>query len=230
MVSIKNQKSEIISDIEVLQLSQSREIFNKASNMFIQKWRDLQPEFIKYFENEWLTKRNMWFEGVKILTPSTNNALESFNRVIKDEGTLRERLPISRFRIVALETVQKWSKEYAINLKEFKSTATITLDLWTQGYQWAKKKKKVFTDENEDSIEYSLAAGDRINLSKSEIDMVKSMNWNSFQQFKENAFSIYFVIMPKEHSLWTKGTCTCPSFFKKFMCKHVVGLAIRLKY
>jgi hypothetical protein len=26
-----------------------------------------------------------------------------------------------------------------------------------------------------------------------------------------------------------KGECNCPAFFKKFICKHVVGLAIRLK-
>jgi uncharacterized Zn finger protein len=27
-----------------------------------------------------------------------------------------------------------------------------------------------------------------------------------------------------------KGICNCPSFFKKYMCKHVVGLAIRSRF
>ena len=29
---------------------------------------------------------------------------------------------------------------------------------------------------------------------------------------------------------WKEGTCTCPCFLKKYMCKHVIGLSIRLKY
>ena len=124
-------------------------------------------------------------------TPSTNNALESFNRVIKDKSSLRERLPLSRFRILALETVEKWSNEYANGFKEFKNSATITLELWTQGYQWAKKKKTVISVESENS---------KSKLSLSDINMVKSMKWNSFQKFKEIAFSVYFVTLPKETS------------------------------
>jgi hypothetical protein len=27
-----------------------------------------------------------------------------------------------------------------------------------------------------------------------------------------------------------KGICNCPSFFKRYMCKHVVGLAIHSKF
>ncbi|CAF4494856.1 unnamed protein product, partial [Rotaria magnacalcarata] len=45
-------------------------------------------------------------------TPSTNNALEATNNVIKKEHTLRERLPLSRFKVLAFEIVEKWSKCY----------------------------------------------------------------------------------------------------------------------
>ena len=27
-----------------------------------------------------------------------------------------------------------------------------------------------------------------------------------------------------------KGMCTCPQFLERFMCKHVLGIAIRLKF
>jgi hypothetical protein len=33
-------------------------------------------------------KNNNWYEGSGLLIPSTNNGLESWNRVIKDEHTL----------------------------------------------------------------------------------------------------------------------------------------------
>ena len=29
---------------------------------------------------------------------------------------------------------------------------------------------------------------------------------------------------------WKKSKCNCPAFFKNYICKHVVGMAIRLKY
>ncbi len=45
------------------------------------------------------TRRNReWkLEPTATFTPCTNKALEAFNRVIKAEGTYRERLPLSRF-------------------------------------------------------------------------------------------------------------------------------------
>lgn len=225
----KNNQTEIISDIETLQLCQSTEIFNRASKMFKTKWKKNEPEFVKYFENEWFKKHNLWFEGAKHLTPSTNNALESFNRVIKDENTLRTRLPISRFRILALETVGKWSKEYANNLKEFKTVTTFTLELWTEGYQWARMKKEIICFDKDNTIEYCIPSGEQCQLLDCDINKVKSMKWKTFQQFKETAFTVWFVTLPKDKSQWTKGTCNCPSFFKKYMCKHIVGLAIRSK-
>ena len=38
------------------------------------------------------------------------------------------------------------------------------------------------------------------------------------------------IILPKDGDKWKEGKCTCPSFFKKYICKHVIGLSIRLKY
>ena len=29
---------------------------------------------------------------------------------------------------------------------------------------------------------------------------------------------------------WKQSKYTCPSFLKNFICKHIVGMAIRLKY
>ena len=50
---------------------------------------------LKYFINEWLSSKDGWYEGYQTHRPSTNNALEATNRVIKDEDTLRERLPLA---------------------------------------------------------------------------------------------------------------------------------------
>ncbi|CAF2148675.1 unnamed protein product [Rotaria magnacalcarata] len=104
-------------DIELLQLAQTEQMFFKASNLFIKKWMKKQPIFINYFQDEWLTTLHGWYEGVGHFTPSTNNALESTNNVMKKERTLRERLPLSRFKVLACEIVEKWSKSYERGLK-----------------------------------------------------------------------------------------------------------------
>ncbi len=42
---------------------------------------------------------------------------------------------------------------------------------------------------------------------------------------------MWTMTMPNDLSetKWKAGTCTCPCFLKKYMCKHIIGLAIRLK-
>jgi hypothetical protein len=120
-----------VDEIETLQLAQNERIFTKASKLFIKKWIKTQPNFIEYFQTEWLTSRKGWYEGVRHLTRSTNNALEATNRVIKAENTLRERLPLSRFKVLAFEIVEKWSKPYERGLRKFNNKKTISLDLWT---------------------------------------------------------------------------------------------------
>ena len=71
-----------------------------------------------------------------MLVPSTNNALEAINRVIKDEDTIRERLVLSRFLVVVVSIVKKWSKERnpsGINAKLFHQQVSINLSHWTEG-------------------------------------------------------------------------------------------------
>lgn len=57
--------------------------------------------------------------------------------------------------------------------------------------------------------------------------------WNSFDEFVNHGFQIFWIVMLSSDSWDIKSTCTCPSFFKQNMCKHIVALALRenvLKY
>ena len=62
-----------------------------------------------------------------MLLPRTKNALESFNKFIKGERTLRDRLPLSRFRVLLFDMVRNWSLNYARNLNTFSETKTISI-------------------------------------------------------------------------------------------------------
>ena len=226
----KEEKEDLVNAIEFLQLAQNERVFLKASNLFAKKWMKKQPSFIEYFRNEWLTTHNEWYEGVGHFTPSTNNGLEAINNVIKKESTLRERLPLSRFKVLAFEIVEKWSKSYEQGLKQYSDKQTISLELWTSGYQWVKSHKSILSNECNNLVQCYIPAGDETKITNVDIDVMKKMKWYSFDQYKNKAFNIWYVTLPVDKLKWLDGVCNCPAFFKKFMCKHVVGMAVRLNY
>ncbi|CAM4959646.1 unnamed protein product [Rotaria socialis] len=82
----KSEQEYLVNDIESLQLAQDERIFIIGSNLFVKKWPKKEPNFIEYFQNEWLTTHNAWHEGVGHFTPRTNNTLEATNNVIKKKG------------------------------------------------------------------------------------------------------------------------------------------------
>lgn len=126
----KSQRKQILSDIDALQCSSSFDVFDRACESFLAKWKD-QQEFIKYFEEQWLIMNRNWYLGVLPGTPVTNNALEAFNRTIKDDHTLRERHSVSRFPVVAKDMVTEWSNIYKNN-KSVSQQPTITLKQLTR--------------------------------------------------------------------------------------------------
>ena len=176
----------------------------------------------------WFSTHATWFEGASLRTPSTNNALESFNALIKNEHTLRERLPLGRFFELCLESVEKWSKEYLLEDRKFITRPSIDLSLWTASYHWAKSNKIINEIDQIVNFEYHCPAGESIQATKEEIQSVIEMRWNTMDQFKKRAFAVWIVELQKSDD-WQDGTCTCPIFLKRFICKHIVGLAIRSK-
>lgn len=91
-ISDKKIRFNIRTDICNLQLCPRADMFNTASKLLINKWKNHGDDekvldFLTYFQNQWLGDRNVgWYEGFSLGVPSTNNALESNNGVIKNDG------------------------------------------------------------------------------------------------------------------------------------------------
>lgn len=225
---IKNKvlRDNILNDVDSLHSITDENIFDAASEAFLQKYKD-QIEFVTYFRAQWLIQNRNWFLGAAPNSPSTNNALESFNRVIKDSNTLRERFPLSRFLVVAKEMVNQWSNKYITNPEDnyIANVPSLTTKHWTEAYQWAKKTKMVTLLRKDDKYNYyQIPAAQATNCE------VFDAQWESFDDFKKQNFSKWLVTLPIERNDWIKGRCDCPAFFNLYICKHVIGLAIRLKY
>lgn len=72
-----------------------------------------------------------------MFAPSTNNALEATNRVLKDEFTKRQRVSLRRFLKIMHEFVENNGARYKNDLLKFANEPSMSLKLWTIGHQWA---------------------------------------------------------------------------------------------
>jgi hypothetical protein len=234
----KNVAEEIINDIEYLHLSNSSIVFKLALTLFFKKWKTNNKQnnqsitnFLNYFDDEWVKSNGGWYEGIQLYTPSTNNALEATNKIIKDDGTFRERHVLSRFLTITSSIINNWSIERDLsstNVKVFATEPTICLKLWTSSYQWAKTIKNIICIQNDISKQYYIPARDLESISQVDLNRYINKKWTTFNQFKKS-FDIWCLEMQND-SNWKTSKCNCPAFLKNYICKHIVGMAIRLKY
>ena len=68
---------------------------------------------------------------------------------------------------------------------------------WTEGYQWAKSTKLVTTKILDNSIEYYCRVKKETRVTEEQIQTVKEMRWNTFDQFKRRNFGVWIVTLPK---------------------------------
>lgn len=218
----KGLRDEVISDLDTLQISQNPQMFEKASKLFLEKYASYE-QFVQYFGHEWLHLNRNWYEGASpSLVPSTNNAEETFNRLLKDEKTLRRRLPLKEYVNCVHDWVKSWNIEYDRGAKSiFINEPTIDLKLWTKSYQWVHLKKVVKKSANANIL--LVPAKTAIVVDNFDTDV----EWETFDDFKKTAFVQWQVDTSNEDC--KKWTCNCPAFMKSYMCKHVVGVALRLK-
>lgn len=55
----KTNKSLIIEDIRKIQLAPNKHVFELMTTLFVEKWKNLENNFIEYFKKEWLGKLNI---------------------------------------------------------------------------------------------------------------------------------------------------------------------------
>ena len=220
-------RDQFIDDFETLQLSSDSTIFAKASKLFIKKYTKKSPEMIEYMNELWFSTHANWFEGIADKLPTTNNALESFNLVFKKEETLGERMPLGRFMNQCILSASRWSKQYSID-KVIATSPSFELPDWTAAYHWAKSDKQVNSKQVNNLTEFYCPPGELTSVTEEDIKRVIKKQWSSFDLFASRAFAVWIVRM--DGTNWMDAQCTCPCYLKQFKCKHILGLAIRLKY
>ena len=70
---------------------------------------------------------------------------------------------------------------------------------------------------------------EKVICTQEEITNAKESRLKTFDQYKKRNFAVWITTLPQDQAKWKDGVCTCPAFFKDYLCKHILGLAIRRK-
>lgn len=211
----KATRTRILVDLDHLHLCWTNEHFSAAAQLFTAKWNgEGCNEFVRYFKTNWLDKNDNWYMGASPGSPSTNNALESFNNIIKKKATLRKKLPLSRF------IIEMWSRDMSFDSEP---------KTWLAAYTFIKEKRKIEEKfDGEESHILCPAVGTVVN--HKHVDTSQRCDWRTFGEFSTTANSFHFITFINNRDHWLSSTCSCRVFQKTYVCKHKVGIAVIKKY
>lgn len=228
--SSKQNKSLIIDDIRKMQLAPNRKVFEYMAELFCSKWTTIESSFVQYFKQQWLGTHANWFEGAADFTPSTNNALESHNAVIKRKVTFRKRLPLNQFLLTMKEMTEEISKQLFNNERIIAEDPTMNKETWTKAATMHMEGFKSFkAKDNRDDKQTYVIPSSKCKTEDANESHYKSLvkrQWGSFDEFINFGFQQFWIIQLSLADWEISSHCTCPSFFKHYMCKHVMAIAV----
>lgn len=228
----KNNKQLILDDIRKTQHASNRTIFNMMTTLFCDKWREIETDFVTYFEKEWLGVHCNWFEGAAQYTPSTNNGLESHNAVIKKKITLRRRLPMNQFLACMLEMATDIAIQFSKNEHVMEIQPAIKKLLYEKASIMIKENFKSFKAKQSNSnatifsIPSSACASENATIAY--FKTIKKTTWKSFDEFIIYGHQQFYVLSFSSSNWKSESTCTCTGFFKQNICKHIIAIGIQL--
>lgn len=221
-------KDEIINDLRLLRTSRNKQVFDKLGKLFVEKYIDKYPEFAIYFKNQWLVSNNTWYLGYTDNFPNTNNALESFNRLLKDQHTLRQKLPLNVFEKGLKEWLHDWTVDHLHGDKTFHTEPDIENDPshdWRIVDKFVRSRKTIKQKRGISNHYLTVPGKDKIELPNFDRHQFTSLN-----EYKEKKDNYFHVTMPLDSSKYLKASCDCSFYYKKYFCCHTLGAAVRMGY
>lgn len=222
----KDIKESIKKDIRSLHFCYSKEKFDQGCELFIIKWKDIAPIFIKYFIDYWIKRNQNWYTGVCFRVPSTNNGLESMNGSLKIHHTHFQVVGLSVFKLQLMDIVKNRSMEYAKDKKPFQSQVTITKKMMDDGTNLKDTHGMIIRHINDDAV---FCIAEKEKLTEDFVNDNLDTTYESFDEFVRHMFDIIYVTFDKVVENWRDtASCICKKFAADFMCEHVVFVALQL--
>lgn len=226
----KKNRTAIMHDINLMHLAPSAHIFNGMAALFLKKWAKEEQQFCNYFKETWLGSRQNWFESASIYTPS--HITTTLKVPIKRDVTMRARLPMAEFTEAVLDMTRKISQNYAQNLRSIATEPNMPLALWRNGASWAQSdtpQNVIERCSDEIVVQVISTKGMQSGVTFEKINELNKKKWSNFDQFVAGALHTFWNVHISIRDWKLKSKCDCPDFFKNYMCKHIIGVALREK-
>ena len=221
-------RKDFLSDLNNLSNARSLVCFGKVKDLFVEKWSKV-PEAQHPLENikkEWFSPRlTRFYRGAAEGYVMNNNGLESTNRVLKDSGTLHQRMPIVEF----LPALKRWvtsqsrrrDPENPNYVKIVLDRPDILLRDMTDGYNLMKSKINfIIVQDHYIAVRSGKIGGVDFNyeLAKSVYEQYKNDDYESMQQ--------YVAFQSQVHIVGPDRSCNCYTFGRQFKCSHSLCVQI----
>lgn len=221
-------KEAFLIDARSLQLSHDQAVFDAGFKVLEAKWAKDEPRFMEYSKKNHILTNGNWFEGYASRTPSTNNALESFNRLLKSQQTFYTRQPLNQFMLHALTIVHQRSQEYIHD--KILPTVVIPLpnELLLKAWEYSTSTISMVHKEHERRHTFFVfGRGNTDKITFAEVRKHESKKPKTFAEFVNQQSYIYKMCF-NDLANWRDGSCTRAAYFKQYICKHMLAVAYRL--
>lgn len=129
--------------------------------------------------------------------------------------------------------VARWSNERDPdgfnNRKPFSVSPTISLSDYKNAYAWLTHENR--KTKSSDGVNFFSRSGTKTlsdaTLTSDDIKTYKqsisSLSFSSFDSYCQIVNKIWHTVLDRAD--FSRSSCTCPSFFKTYFCKHILGVA-----
>lgn len=219
----KTEKESFLKDVHVIQRSYNSLIFNIGCQLLMKKYEN----FVKYdvilktIKKNYFDKNNTWYEGYSMFNPSTNNALESFNRVLKDKYCNWNKKNLRSLIDTFIITLEDLSDDYTkrppiLQTMVYDNPRYFQFDNFCYDFLYEKDDLKAYI-----VITHTSKLNTEINFEDIK-EKVRSNNYENFKTFDFviNNFPVLYIKKPGKH--FSDFFCSCTLFLKEKKCNHVM--------
>ena len=211
-------RNEFLSDLIFMQNLTDLRVFNKLKILLRKKYESLKytSDFIEMFFNNYMCTNNNWYEAYDVFAPSTNNATERFNLLIKEKYTNWKRLNFNEFVTMSFEIMMDFSKK-SFNLHKIVYDKSEMISGKIFNFKLIKRYE---------SEEILLCYVDNVEAT----DQIKFHG--DFDNFNECMLfykSIVYITRSFIIKTWKDLYCSCSYFSKNKKCFHVYKYLVFLK-
>ena len=229
-----------MQDVNAISYAWTPEAAALLRNLFFLKWEcHADPAVLDAtanFKLEWCNARlSNWTRGHAPNSVVNTNGLESTNKVIKDELTFRQLMPVLDF----LRKGMSWLKEQSEkrddisesdepDILKFAEEHTFTTKDWTLAHAWKVNSSKQIRFIPQLNAYVAVAPGIKGDLTDSKalayVATFTDCSWATFDDYTAMFFNVF--ILRYDNTRPELYNCTCARNAKEFTCAHSLGVAM----